>query len=337
MTAPDPVATAPKKVTGASNLTQKVHGVPVWGWIVVGVAVVGVMLYLHVANQKKKVSAASSNEIQQGGGYSTVGYMPQTTTAENVRILTNQDWSTAAQKWLVQQGHDAGEAADAVQNYLANEKLTAGQQRLISLALKAIGPLPEGRGGAAPKMSRLSTPRDGNIIGQMLYGLADVLGMDDPDNKIAAMFLPFFNNIIDQGPISGVFQGANDALGGNVGLNLSPTVGIPGIGTIGGNLGISNQQVGGGISLPGIPIQTPFGPITLGGGGSGSVSPNTRDVYLGRYVVQQGDTLASISKKMYGGTGGAALIYRANLGKIPNPSRLTPGTTLDIPAVGSNG
>lgn len=333
MTAPDPVRDTAAK-TG-SGLKQKVHGVPVWGWIAIGVGVVGVMLYLRTSNAKRQASAASSQEIQQGGGYSPVGYMPQTTTAESVRILTNQDWSTAAQKFLVQQGHDPGEVADAVQNYLANERLSAGHQKLISEALKAIGPLPEMRGGAAPKASPLHTPKDGNILGQVLYGVADILGLDDPDNAAGKIFLPFVNNYIDQGPISGTFQSANDALGGNVALNVNPQVQTP-LGTFGGNLGLSNSGLGGGLNIPGIPIQTPFGPITLGGGGSGSVSPNTKDAYLGSHTVQSGDTLASISRKYYGGTGGAKLIYSANLNKIPNPASLTPGTVLVIPALGSN-
>lgn len=49
------------------------------------------------------------------------------------------------------------------------------------------------------------------------------------------------------------------------------------------------------------------------------------------YVVRQGDTLASISRKFYKSSGRWKKIRDANKGVIDNPAKLKPGTTLTIP------
>ena len=49
------------------------------------------------------------------------------------------------------------------------------------------------------------------------------------------------------------------------------------------------------------------------------------------YVVQEGDTLASISRKFYKSSGRWKKIRDANRSAIPDPAKLKPGTTLTIP------
>lgn len=49
------------------------------------------------------------------------------------------------------------------------------------------------------------------------------------------------------------------------------------------------------------------------------------------YVVREGDTLASISRRFYKKSGGWKKIRDANKGVIPDPAKLKPGTTLTIP------
>jgi nucleoid-associated protein YgaU len=49
------------------------------------------------------------------------------------------------------------------------------------------------------------------------------------------------------------------------------------------------------------------------------------------YVVRQGDTLASISRKFYKSSGRWKKIRDANKGAIDDPAKLKPGTTLTIP------
>ena len=49
------------------------------------------------------------------------------------------------------------------------------------------------------------------------------------------------------------------------------------------------------------------------------------------YVVREGDTLASISRKFYKKSGGWKKIRDANKNAIPDPAKLKPGTTITIP------
>jgi LysM repeat protein len=49
------------------------------------------------------------------------------------------------------------------------------------------------------------------------------------------------------------------------------------------------------------------------------------------YVVREGDTLASISRKFYKSSGHWKKIRDANRNAIPDPTKLKPGTTLTIP------
>lgn len=302
---------------------KPVHGVPIWGWAIVGAVAIGAILYLRKSGANN--NSAKATPVNQGVGYASAGAMPVTTNADTVRILTNQDWSKAAQKDLVQKGHDPAESASACANYIAGNTLTASQTQLIDVALRDIGPLPETPSNGGSKLSRLHTPKDGNLFGELLYGFANAVGLGDPDNPVGGILDPFFNDIIDQGPISGVFQAANQIIGGNVNLQAQ-----------------------------GITIDTPIGPITVGGSVSNSgvsagastptgqsigvgVSSSGTSSYIGTYTVQQGDTLASISQAIYGSQSGAQAIYSANLNKIPDPSSLTPGTVLQIPSPSNNG
>jgi nucleoid-associated protein YgaU len=273
-------------------------------------------------NSSKSTAAAP---VSQGPGYTTAGNIPTTTNSDVTRILTNQDWATAAQKDLVQKGHDPAQSAAAVDAYVAGQTLTSDQTALIDIALQDIGPLPSTPTGGGSQLSGLHTPQDGNLLGEVAYGVANALGLGNPSNPIAGIADPFLNDVIDQGPVSGVFQAANQVIGGNLSVQAQ-----------------------------GLTVQTPAGPITLGGSASNTglsiggstptgqsvsvgVSPNSSASYIGTYTVQAGDTLDSISQQVYGSTGGASAIYSANLNKIPNPSSLTPGTVLQIPSQSNNG
>lgn len=316
MTAPHP-----QPSSGGTGLNKSVHGIPLWGWLVLGGGALFVVYYMRKGGSAKSTAPAP---VSQGVGYSTAGAMPTTTNADTVRILTNTDWSKAAQKDLVQKGHDPAQSAAACSAYISGATLTADQTALIDVALADVGPLPQTPSGGGSKLSGLHTPKDGNLFGEFLYGVGNALGLGDPSNPVSSIFDPFLNDVIDQGPVSGVFQGANQLIGGNVNLQAQ-----------------------------GISVDTPIGPITLGGGISNTgaslqgstptgqsvsagVSPNSSYSYIGSYTVQAGDTLQSISTTVYGSEGGASAIYSANLNKIPNPSTLTPGTVLQIPSQSNN-
>jgi nucleoid-associated protein YgaU len=316
------------------GFSKPFYGVPLWGWLLIGVTVGGGVYYMQ--SRPKAVPLVQSDAVGQGAGYTTVGAIAPTTTAEIQRILTNQDWSLAAQKDLVQKGHDPAEVATAVAMYVAGENLDSAQNQLINVALRDIGPLPQTPGsGSISKVKPLHTPNQGNLIGQLVAGFGSLVGLNDPNNPFAPYIAPAFNNIIDNGPISGVFQSVSDLVGGNVNINANPELSIPGIGDVGGNLSLNNRGAGGGIDLPSIGIPTPWGTIGLGGGGNASISSTANPSYQS-YTVQAGDTLTSISLKMYGNNGGATKIYSANLNKIPNPSKLAVGTVLQIPAASMN-
>lgn len=318
MTAPAP--TTPKPSPKGHPLSAGFHGIPVWGWVAIAGAAVFAIYYMR-KNSSKTPAAAP---VSQGPGYTTAGNIPTTTNSDVTRILTNQDWSTAAQKDLVQKGHDPAQSAAACAAYIAGQTLTADQTALIDVALQDIGPLPSTPTGGGSQLSGLHSPKDGNIFGELAYGIGNALGLGNPSNPVAGILDPFLNDVIDQGPVSGVFQAANQVIGGNVSLQAQ-----------------------------GISVDTPIGPITLGGGVSNTgvniggstptgqsasvgISPNSSSSYIGSYTVQSGDTLDSISQQVYGSTGGASAIYSANLNKIPNPSTLTPGTVLQIPSQSNN-
>lgn len=316
--APAPAHDRPKSAA-LGPLAKPVAGVPIWGWIAIVVVVGGGIYFL-----KSRGGTPAPVEAVTAPAAPTVGNMPMTTTADVTRILTNEQWSQAAQKWLIQNGHPAKESADAVQNYINGEKLSNDQNVLIDAALKAIGPLPQTRMGSAGKVSPLHTPKDGNIFGLLLHGFADLVGLDDEGNPVSPFLLPFINNIIDQGPISGVIQGVNDAAGGNFNLGIEAQE-IP--------TPIGNIKLGGGVSNQGLNLS---GGLPGVGSVSGGVSSNQKDAYLAPYTVASGDTLSSISQKVYGSPSGASRIYSANLSKIPNPDRLVVGTVLQIPSATAN-
>lgn len=319
MTTPAAPPNAPHKSSG-TGLNKSINGVPLWGWLAIAGTAVFVMYYMR----KKGSSKTPAAPVTQGPGYTTAGNIPPTTNADTVRILTNQEWSTAAQKDLVQKGHDPAESASACATYIAGKTLSSSQTALIDIALRDIGPLPQTPTGGGSQLSRLHTPKDGNLFGEFLYGVGNALGLGDPNNPVAGIIDPFLNDYIDQGPISGAFQSVNQL--------------------VGGNLSVQGQ---------GFSIDTPLGPITLGGSASNSgisvggstptgqsasvgISPNSSSTYIGSYTVQQGDTLDSISVSVYGSSGGQTAIYSANLNKIPDPSNLTPGTVLQIPSSSNN-
>lgn len=53
------------------------------------------------------------------------------------------------------------------------------------------------------------------------------------------------------------------------------------------------------------------------------------------YRVKWGDTLQSVSQKMYGRPDLHGQIFRANSMTIPNPNQLVPGQKLAIPKLGA--
>lgn len=323
------------------GLSAEFRGVPLWGWIAIVLVVGGAAYYMQSRSKSKAAAAVAESAAAQSGalpgpggvngagagqgGYQTVGNMPQTTTAESVRILTNTQWAQAAIKFLIQKGYPAVDSEAAVQNYVNGERRTAAQDKLIEAALAGIGPKPEISGGAAPKMHALHTAKGGNLLGQIVGGIGTFLGLDDPDNIFAPFVNPFLNNVIDYGPIGGVFQSITDLVGGSVSVSgNAANVNIPGVGDvgIGGSISSNGGQISG--SIPGV------GQIGVGIGGIGSAS------YQQSYTVKNGDSLTSISLAVYGNSGGAQKIYSANIGKIPNPNKLTPGTVLQIPSANSN-
>lgn len=316
MTAP----TAPAAKAGGFNPGAKIGGLPVWGWAVMAGGTVIVVFQL------RKKPAPAQPQVSQGPGYTTAGNMPLTTTSDTNRILTNGDWSKAAQKDLVQKGHDPAQSAAACNAYIAGKTLTPDQTELINIALRDLGPLPQTPSGGGSNFSALHTPKDGNLLGQLLYGIGDALGLGNPDNPAGKIVTPFFNDFIDQGPISGAFQGVNQVAGGNFnvtgqGFTIPLPNGLPPI-TVGGSASNTGLSLGG---------SSPTGQSLSGG-----VSPNSQATYMGSYTVQEGDTLDSISQTVYGSTGGATAIYSANLNKVTDPSNLTPGTVLQIPSPSNN-
>jgi nucleoid-associated protein YgaU len=80
------------------------------------------------------------------------------------------------------------------------------------------------------------------------------------------------------------------------------------------------------------PASTPSGQPTSTGTGSDNPSAPLVTVKATRfYIVREGDTLSSISKKYYGNTSSARKIFEANRDVLQNPDHLRAGTKLTIP------
>lgn len=79
-------------------------------------------------------------------------------------------------------------------------------------------------------------------------------------------------------------------------------------------------------SLPNRPAGPPVAGDRRGGGAD--AAPAAGDPV---YIVQPGDTLARIARKLCGHEGAWKLIYERNRAAIPNPAQLQVGTALRIP------
>jgi nucleoid-associated protein YgaU len=69
----------------------------------------------------------------------------------------------------------------------------------------------------------------------------------------------------------------------------------------------------------------------------GHPAPASRLGAAKTYVIQPGDTLAKIARKLYGSEARWKLLYDRNRAAIPDPARLEVGRTLDVPPADATG
>lgn len=296
--------------SGGDILTKKIGPLPAVVWV----GAIGLGLYLGYFKKKSStnptIPLAVGTDSGVGAGAGGWNYQPPAAVV-TATYATNEQWGQAAISYLIGQNYSASLADSAIRNYLGGLQVSIQQQPLVDAAIRGIGPTPQilnpvtgpdpttpitppaPAGGGGGTNTPPPAPPGGGLFG-LLFGLVN----------------DFFGNI--SGSISGVHvpvNGQDYQVSGSYGDNAGTvTVTNPdgSLVTVNANpLTTTNSNA----------TTTPVGTIT-----------GTRT-----YVVATGDTLSSISIKMYGSALQQDKIYNANLSAVPDRDHLIAGTSLSIP------
>jgi len=301
-----PTATAAK---GGSALSKKVGPLPLGMWIVIGgggFVVYYVMKSKSTSSATPQVSAADAVGAGAGGWIATTPTTTTTTTAYG----TNDQWGQAAISYLIGQNYDAGLSDAAIRNYLGGLQVSIQQQPLVDAALKQLGEPPQLLNPITGPVS--TTPIPGPSAG------GGTTNTPPPSNNSGGGLFGALFGFIDQflGGVSGSVSNLNIPVNGQ---NVSVS------GSYGNDQGT-------------ISIVNPDGSIITGSANpsvTSLLSPTTTPVATTTgtrtYTVIAGDTLTSISNKMYGSSLQQDKIANANLSVIADRDHLVAGTVLTIP------
>lgn len=290
---------------------KKVGPLPMGVWIA---AIGGGLIIAYYGTKSKSsnptLTVAGTAGQESGVGTGAVGgwaYQPPTALPSAATYTTNQEWARAAINYLIGQNYDAGLADAAIRNYIGGLQVSIQQQPLVDAALKALGPPPQvlnpitgpvpdtpvPSGGGGPVNTPPPTPGPGGsgVFG-LLFGFLDMLGLSGSVSGIHV-------------PVNGQDYQVTGSYGNNSG---TVTVTNPD----GSTATVNSNPL---MSSTGNATTTPVGTTT-----------GTRS-----YSVLDGDTMTSISMKMYGSTLQQDKIYNANLQQIPDRDHLITGTVLSIP------
>jgi len=180
---------------------------------------------------------------------------------------------------------------------------------------------------AMPKLTQLMSPFDGFIkritpdrtVG---YGKAVYIEADDRSDGICEVLLAHCESI-------GVEKGMRVKTGNNIALS----------GRSGFWRGVNGYHLHFGISIMGKYVD-PLPLLKIGYEQEENLFNQDDDsikTFLGKYVVQKGDSLWQISKKYYGNGGHYMEIFRVNQDIITSPNLIYPEQVLKIPALKNRG
>lgn len=139
-------------------LTRQVGPFPVYGWLMIGAAGIGLGLVLRRSSlfDGAPIDADTEAAAIEGAGAAGVptvwagGIIPlnpgQAPAGEGVEVeqSTNETWTSRAVIYLISQGVSPTLADTAVRKYLRGEALNTAERAAIDLALRRLGPPPEG-------------------------------------------------------------------------------------------------------------------------------------------------------------------------------------------------
>lgn len=297
---------------GGTGLDKKVGPLPAGVWA----AAIGVgLLFAFYMNKRSGSANSSSNSLATAGSGtadgSVGGWVATTpTTLQTTKVFTsNEQWGQAAISYLIGQNYDAGLSDAAIRNYLGGLQVSIQQQPLVDAAIKGLGPPPE-------LLNPISGPTPSTPITPPSQGGGGPTNTPPPTNN---------------GGLFGFLFGLVDSFLGNVSGSVSG-INVPVNG--------QNYQVSGsyGNDNGTITVVNPDGSkTTVDANAQATTTSNATTTGVATttgmrsYTVVTGDTLQSISYKMYGSYLQGSKIYNANLSTIPDQQNLIPGTILSIP------
>lgn len=131
----------------ALDLGKQIGPLPLGAWV----AVVGVGLGIAYYTRKQQAAPEVVEDTSGvpgvgvgGGGFTSTQPASGGSGTGQGPPQTNQQWKDRAANWLVSQGYDALQVNTALDKYLNAGKLAVKEAALISLALAAVGPPPQG-------------------------------------------------------------------------------------------------------------------------------------------------------------------------------------------------
>lgn len=321
----------------APDLGKKVGPLPLGVWIAVG----GIGLLIgYVINRNANKGPTEQQLTESGvgtGGGTFLPINPPDSTSDDTDIVeTNFTWTNKAIDWLVARGFNGVTASNALSKYTNGQSLDPQESAMISMVLANFGPPPD---GVTPPPDTLTPPKPANLslvstisntvtlswlpsAGAQSYEVrwTSQFGEDGPRTTV----LPTYAGTHD-GRYDHVFYvravneyGASDPASIQVPKWAASAVGTPG--------------------NPPAPSRTAVDTSYTRSSGA-SREPT--------YTVQNGDTLQSISSKVYGTPIRWIELYNKNAGAIEQAARangktsargpngvvgwyLFPGTVLDL-------
>lgn len=338
---------------GIDALKQKVGPLPLYVWLVAGVAIwwyfsrknavssgtgapnqqtdpagnIGAIdpATGYVYGTPEDLAALASNNAGTGGDTSGSGGSGGSGSTVGGQYPDDEAWGRAAINYLVGLGIDPATANEAIQQFLAGQTLTTAQQGDVNEAIQALGapPQPPGPTGTAPPP--VVTPPPGPSPGAVMAdnppsGLAVTskgstsIGLKWNSTKNATGYT------VAYGTTSGS-QASKVQLSGS--KNISTTVG-----------GLKPNtayyfEVWADPTKTGGPHAGPIMGHTLASGG-GSNSGGTTNPRPKTYTVKAGDTLSGIAAKLHYPGGWQALYAKNKAAVGSNPDLIHPGLVLQL-------
>jgi nucleoid-associated protein YgaU len=334
---------------GLAALKQKVGPLPLYVWMIAGVAIWWYFSRKNAAsatgapNQQtdpagnigaidpatgyvygtpEDLAALASNNAGSGGGSGTASGSTGGGTVGG-QYPDDESWGRAAINYLVGLGIDPTTANEAIQQFLAGQTLTTAQQADVNEAIQALGapPQPPGPTGTAPPP--VVTP-PGPPPGGTVMASNPPSGFTVTAKNATSIGLKW-NSVKNATGYTVAYGTTSGSQANKVNVNGSSATTT----TVGGLKQNTTYffEVWADPTKSGGPHAGPISAKTAGststGGGGGGSKPKT-------YTVVKGDTLSGIAAKLHYPGGWQALYAKNKAAVGPNPNLIHPGLVLQL-------